>query len=53
MIVVATVFMAYIIFNTPVNTRTVGITIGADKHVPAIIAFTLSGVEERLYLLIK
>ncbi len=51
MIVVATVFMAYSI--TPVNTRTVGITIGADKHVPAITAFTLSGVEERLYLLIK
>ena len=44
-------FMAYTII--PVNTRTVGITIGADKHTPAITAFNLSDVEERLNLLIK
>ena len=43
--------MAYSII--PVSTRTVGITIGADKHTPAITAFTLSEGNVRLYLLIK
>tara|TARA_B100000902_G_C26901270_1_gene712209 strand:+ start:383 stop:514 length:132 start_codon:yes stop_codon:yes gene_type:complete len=43
--------MAYSI--TPISTRNVGITIGADKHIPAIIALTLSEGNVRLYLLIK